>query len=89
MIALLLATQLSAQAFVAPPTSPDRVRPANELVRVLPGRQACVNDPPGHMEVSLKATPSALYRHGDRPARGLRRWADYPDGALCAVEAAR
>jgi len=90
MIALLLAAQLSGvtpanpnfQVFGAPPQ--DR---SGELIKALPHRVACKGDL-GRTEVSL-ATPTALYRKGDRPAKGLKNWADYPDGALCAVEAAK
>jgi len=89
MIALLLATQIAATAAPAPP-SVQRfvVGSSNELIRVLPSKQVCMGHP-GHVEVSLKTTPIALYRQGDRPPKGLRKWADYPDGALCAVEAGR
>ncbi|HEY3950192.1 hypothetical protein [Phenylobacterium sp.] len=91
MIALLLATQLSAQTLAAPPAAPQPsiLRPSSELIRILPGARTCMDNPPGHTEVSLKATPTALYRQGDRPAKGLRKWADYPDGTLCNVEAGR
>ena len=58
------------------------------LIRTLPGKQVCMSHP-GQVEVSLKTTPTALYREGDRPAKGLKKWADYPDGSLCAVEAGR
>ncbi|MBS0362222.1 MAG: hypothetical protein JSR98_12655 [Proteobacteria bacterium] len=92
MIALLLSAQiLAGSALAATPPSPPQpsiLRPSNELIRVLPGKQVCM-DHPGQVEVSLKTTPTALYRQGDRPAKGLRKWADYPDGALCAVEAGR
>lgn len=83
MIALLLATQIAA---AAPP--PNFVAP-KELLRSLPARQACMTEPPGRAEVALKTTPSALYRQGDRPAKPYLRWADYPDGAVCAVGAGR
>jgi len=93
MIALLLAAQLSATALpkglvetIPPPrafTPPGR--PA-EFVRPFP-RKACGAEL-GKLEVST-ALPTALYRKGDRPAKGLREWTDYPDGGLCLVEAAR
>jgi len=40
------------------------------------------------MEVSL-AEPTALYRKGDRPAKGLREWASYPTPQLCLIGGAR
>jgi hypothetical protein len=86
MIALLLAAQLAA----APPQiQAQRPVRSDELIRTLPGKTACVGSPPGHMEVSLPVKPAALYRHGDRPAKGLKNWADYPDGSVCLVEAAK
>jgi hypothetical protein len=88
MIALLLAAQLSgtlpfnsnAQAFVtsAPPRS-------SEIIRLLPHKAACKNDL-GRMEASYAAQPIALYRQGDRPAKVLKNWIDYPNGTLCSVE---
>jgi hypothetical protein len=36
------------------------------------------------MEASL-TEPTALYRKGDRPAKGLKRWADYPDAKACLL----
>ena len=53
------------------------------LTSQLPRKSVCKGDP-ARMEVSL-AEPIALYRKGDRPAKGLKNWADYPDGVLCAV----
>lgn len=90
MIALLLAAQLSAQA---PPTpqvqlfkAPIQARTAG-VVAALPSK-AC-GAPLGRMEVSLLTQPAALYRQGDRPATGLKKWADYPDGQLCLVDDVR
>jgi hypothetical protein len=88
MIALLLVTQLlgvvpaspNLQSFVAPPRS-------SEIIKLLPHKAACKNDL-GRLEVSL-AMPTALYRQGDRPPKGLKNWADYPDGSLCAVGEAK
>jgi hypothetical protein len=86
MIALVLASQLlgvapanpNAQAFFTP------VAPRSSgLIKTLPRNVACKNDL-SRMEVSF-AQPAALYRHGDRPAKGLKNWVDYPDGALCLV----
>ena len=86
MIALVLASQLlgvapanpNAQAFAAP------VAPrSSDLIRTLPRKATCKNDL-SRMEVSF-AQPAAVYRQGDRPARGLKNWVDYPDGALCLV----
>ena len=86
MIALILASQLlgvvpanpNAQAFVAP------VAPrSSDLIRTLPRKAVCKNDL-SRMEVSF-AQPVAVYRQGDRPAKGLKNWVDYPDGALCLV----
>jgi hypothetical protein len=89
MLALLLAAQLSAQMPPSPQLqlfrSPLQSRAAG-VIGALPAK-AC-DATPGRMEVSL-AQPAALYRQGDRPAKGLKKWADYPDGRLCAVEDAR
>jgi len=89
MIALLLAAQLSAAAPQAQP--PAVVPPAKgDFVQLqLQRRKAtnCIGNI-GQMEVSY-VQPAAPYRHGDRPARGLRKWADYPEPMLCAVEASR
>ena len=90
MIALLVATQLvgvvasslNLQNFVSP--APLR---ASELIRQLPHKAACKNDL-GRLEASF-ATPAALYRQGDRPPKALKKWVDYPDGQLCAVEEAK
>jgi len=91
MIALLLAAQLSGQAPLADPNvqlfgTPPQGR-ANEIIRTLPAKGACAANP-GRMEASL-AQPTAVYRKGDRPPHPLTNWADYPNGQLCAVEAAR
>ncbi len=88
MIALLLAAQLSVQTAPPAPAALDVPQRSNELIRALPSKAACMANPPGRMEVSL-ATPTALYRQGDRPAKTLRQWADYPQGAVCAVETGR
>ncbi len=88
MIALLLAAQLAvpfnpnAQTFdaAAPPHS-------SEIIRFLPHKAACKNDL-GRLEASY-AQPIALYRHGDRQAKVLKNWIDYPNGVLCSVEAAK
>lgn len=94
MIAMLMAAQLSAEIMggmpveVVPPRDAALVRmaaaPGAGLVRRLPVAKSCPGA--GRMEVSL-AEPAALYRHGDRPAVGLRKWVDYPEGRLCQVEA--
>lgn len=94
MIAMLLAAQIAAAAVphsvgieTAPPPqgfiTPLR---SDEIARTLPGK-GCA-PAVGQMEVSM-AQPTALYRRGDRPARGLKNWVDYPDGQLCRVEATR
>jgi hypothetical protein len=88
MIALLLAAQLSAATPQA--QTPDVVPPTRgDFVQLLQRRKAtsCIGNI-GQMEISF-AQPAALYRKGDRPARGLRKWADYPEPMLCAVEAGR
>ncbi len=97
MIAMLLAAQLSAEIVrgmpaeaVAPPRGETvqavRVLPGfpGGLVRILPSGN-CPGA--GRMETSLPE-PTALYRKGDRPAKGLKNWADYPDPRMCLVEAA-
>ncbi len=90
MIALLLASQIvgvvqsnpNLQSFAAP--APPR---SSEIIRQLPHRAACKNDL-GRLEVSF-GQPIALYRQGDRPAKGLKNWADYPDAAICSVDDAK
>jgi hypothetical protein len=89
MIAMLLAAQLTATAapqglvealpprtFIAP------ARP--DIVVRLASKKTC-GDNVGRLEASL-GQPTALYRTGDRPAKGLRDWVDYPNGAICLVE---
>jgi hypothetical protein len=86
MIALVLAAQLMGvipanphqRVFASPPPAG-----ASEVLHALPRKAACKNDL-GRMEVSL-VQPAALYRHGDRPAKGLKTWTDYPDAAICDV----
>jgi hypothetical protein len=86
MIALLLTAQLlgvvpaspNIQNFVAP--APPR---SSEIIRSLPRKAVCKGDP-ARTETSL-AMPTALYRQGDRPAKGLKNWADYPDATICEV----
>lgn len=88
MIALLLAAQLAVpfnpnvQTFeaAAPP------RPS-EIIRFLPHKAACKNEL-GRMEASY-AQPIAIYRQGDRQAKVLKNWIDYPNGVLCSVAAAK
>lgn len=95
MIALLLAAQIGAAALpqglpletVPPPRGYITPGRATDIIRTLPATKACGADL-GRMEVSL-AQPTALYRKGDRPAKGLRDWVDYPQGQLCLVEAGR
>ncbi len=89
MIALLLAAQLSAQAPINPHVQlfDAPLLKRSEVIGTLPNKAVC-GAAPGRTEVSV-AQPAALYRKGDRPAKGLRRWVDYPDGQLCQVEAAR
>lgn len=87
MIALLLAAQLSAAAPQAQP--PAVVPPAKGDFVELQRRKAtnCIGNI-GQMEVSY-LKPAALYRHGDRPPQGLRRWADYAEPMLCIVSTGR
>ena len=90
MIALLLAAQLSGtvpfnpniQTFVAAPPR------SSEIIKLLPRKAACKNDL-GRMEASYATQPIALYRQGDRPAKVLKNWIDYPNGAICSVEIAK
>jgi hypothetical protein len=89
MIAMLLAAQIAAAA--APqPTGPWILPPpkgfitplrADDFVRP-PGKVCSGNI--GRMEVSM-LQPTALYRKGDRPAKGLKNWVDFPNGQLCLV----
>ena len=88
MIALLLAAQLSA---AAPQAQPPAITPPAKgdfiQLRQRPKATNCLGNI-GRMEVSF-AQPAALYRKGDRPAQGLRKWADYPEPMLCAIETDR
>lgn len=94
MIAMLLAAQITAAALPqglpleAVPAPKGYITPpgSDMIVRPLP-RKACGANL-GRMEVSL-GQPTALYRKGDRPAKGLRDWIDYPNGQLCLVESRR
>jgi len=90
MLALVLAAQLSVQMPPTPPVqlfkAPVQTNAAG-VISNLPSK-AC-GAPLGRMEVSLPTQPTALYRQGDRPAKGLKKWADYPDGQVCLVEDAR
>ena len=87
MIALLLATQIVGVIPAAPP--PNFVTPPRrpDIIMQLPRKAVCKNDP-GRLEASF-ATPAALYRQGDRPPKGLKKWADYPDATMCEVGAAK
>lgn len=88
MIALLLAAQLSGALPVSPDAQIFSTPPAlrsQELIRSLPRKAVCKGEP-GRLEAAL-IEPTALYRKGDRPAKGFKRWADYPDGVVCAVGA--
>jgi hypothetical protein len=95
MIAMLLAAQITAAALpqgLALETIPlarEYIAPgrARDVIRTLPAAKACGANL-GRVEVSM-GQPAALYRKGDRPAKGLRNWVDYPQGQLCLVEAVR
>ena len=90
MIALILAAQLAADLPANPRLLTFAGAPSvtsGELIRRLPGKSLCMANP-GRIEASM-AQPTALYRKGDRPAKGLRNWVDFPDGGLCLVEAGR
>jgi hypothetical protein len=87
MIAMLLAAQLTAvpadgtrTVIIDPPSRGD-------LIHRRPAASTCFGGA-GRLEASF-GTPAALYRKGDRPAVGLRKWADYPNGTFCRVEASR
>jgi hypothetical protein len=90
MIAMLLAAQIASAALpqglpletIPPPTGYIAPARPGEIIRTLPSKGCGANV--GRMEVSL-AQPIALYRKGDRPAKGLRNWIDYPNGQLCLV----
>jgi hypothetical protein len=90
MLALLLAAQITAapapQGLPLDVIPPPRgyIMPLPGLIRGLPAK-TCAGA--GRMEASF-GKPIALYRTGDRPAKRLLRWADYPDPRICAVEAA-
>jgi hypothetical protein len=95
MIAMLLIAQLSSEIGRFSPPDPVARAPAVQPYRVdpdMPGgllRIKPKGDCPGagRLEASLPE-PTALYRHGDRPAKGLKKWADYPDPKACLVEVA-
>jgi hypothetical protein len=90
MIAMLLAAQISTAALPqgvpleAVPPPKGVIATAGRLIRALPAKN-CPGA--GRMETSF-AKPTALYRFGDRPAKPLLRWADYPDARSCLVETA-
>jgi hypothetical protein len=87
---MLLAAQIAAAALprglpleaVPPPRG--YIAPIGGLIRGLPAKN-CPGA--GRLETAF-AKPAALYRYGDRPAKPLLRWADYPDAYICAVEVA-
>jgi len=86
MIAMLLIAQLTAQAAPAMPAVQALAPRAETGSLLIADRQKphpCVANL-GRMEVSL-AQPTALYRKGDRPAKGLREWASYPKPELCLI----
>jgi len=98
MIAMLLMAQLGAAQLDrdfsrAPADSAAAVadgpaQPA-ELLPAFPGLRARVVTSgrcpaAGRMEAST-LEPLALYRKGDRPAKGLKNWADYPDAKACLL----
>ena len=88
MIAMLLAAQIGAAALPqglpleAVPPPPGYIARAAGLLHVLPAR-TCPGA--GRVEASF-GQPIALYRSGDRPAKALKHWADYPDPRSCLVE---
>lgn len=96
MIAMLLAAQLTAALThslpteaASPPAAASSLAQPNALpglIRRLPAPGNCLRA--GRVEVSF-ATPAAVYRKGDRPARRYLKWADYPDARSCLVEARR
>jgi hypothetical protein len=85
MIAMLLIAQLTAQAQAAPAVHTLAPRPevGGVLIADRQKPHPCIANL-GRMEVSL-AEPTALYRKGDRPAKGLREWASYPTPQLCLI----
>jgi len=91
MIAALLVAQLGAAQLMAAdvPRNPPGsfVSPKPEIIQALPRATPCMGHG-GRLEASL-AEPAALYRKGDRPAKGLRRWADYPQASVCLIGAGR
>ena len=93
MIALFLAAQLGAATLpsILPPEQIvlPRIVAASRgtVLQARPVAAGCVGSP-GRVEASV-AEPTALYRKGDRPAKGLRRWADYPEASMCLIGAGR
>jgi len=87
MIALLLIAQLGAADIVRAAPPGNFITPRTEIVQALPKPGACMGAV-GRLEASL-AEPTALYRKGDRPAKGLRKWTDYPQPAFCQIGSGR
>ncbi|HEY0437875.1 MAG TPA: hypothetical protein VGC92_14635 [Phenylobacterium sp.] len=83
MIAMLLMAQLG--VVQAPPPA-NFVSPPNrgEIISQLKLTTPC--GAPSRVEASFGA-PATLYRKGDRPAKLLSRWQDFPDAHGCLVEA--
>ena len=91
MIAMFLAAQIAVSLpqglpleVIPPPRGHITPRFANGVVRALPSHN-CPGG--GRLEASF-AAPAAIYRRGDRPAKPLLRWTDYPDPQSCLVEIA-
>ncbi len=97
MIGLLLIAQLGAaqlSADVAGASAMDLLKAPQasnaETFRALPGFPGALArvqrggrcPVAGQMEASARE-PTALYRKGDRPAKGFRSWASYPEPQLC------
>ncbi len=93
MIALILVAQLGAATLpnvlpIEQSALPKSVAAQRgTILQARPVAAGCVGSP-GRVEASL-AEPTALYRKGDRPAKGLKRWIDYPEAAVCLIGAGR
>jgi hypothetical protein len=94
MIALLLAAQLSAEIGRLTPmdaqTAPrGEAAASSRLTPDGPGLTPRVRSGghcpmAGQLEASTQE-PVALYRKGDRPAKGFRKWTSYPEPQLCLI----
>jgi hypothetical protein len=83
LIAQLSAVQTPAEIMGArPPSNFVTPQARSEIITRLKPAGPC--GAAGRMEAAY-AVPTALYRHGDRPAKFYSRWQDYPDARGCLL----